>query len=62
MRNTQEKFDTIITKNTFYFYNQEFEEIYEGYVNSIKHRFSQSFNRHFGIRFCCLCHWNFNFS
>jgi len=29
MRNTQEKFDTIITKNTFYFYNQEFEEIYE---------------------------------
>jgi len=56
MRNTQEKFDTIITKNTFYFYNQEFEEIYEGYVNSIKHRFSQSFNRHFGIRFCCLCH------
>jgi hypothetical protein len=36
MRNTQEKFDTIITKNTFYFYNQEFEEVYEGYVNSIK--------------------------
>ncbi len=36
MKNIQEKFDTVITKNTFYFYNQEFEEAYEGYVNSIK--------------------------
>lgn len=36
MKNVQEKFDTVITKNTFYFYNQEFEEAYEGYVNSIK--------------------------
>jgi len=36
MRNIQEKFDTVITKNTFYFYNREFEEAYEGYVNSIK--------------------------
>ena len=36
MKNTQEKFDTVITKNTFYFYNREFEETYEGYVNSIK--------------------------
>lgn len=31
-----EKFNTVITKNTFYFYNREFEEAYEGYVNSIK--------------------------
>lgn len=31
-----EKFDTVILKNTFYFYNQKFEETYEGYVNSIK--------------------------
>ena len=30
------KFNTVITKNTFYFYNKEFEEAYEGYVNSIK--------------------------
>ena len=36
MKNIQEKFNTVITKNTFYFYNQEFEEVYEGYVNSIK--------------------------
>ena len=36
MKNIQEKFDTVITKNTFYFYNREFEEAYEGYVNSIK--------------------------
>jgi len=31
-----EKFNTVILKNTFYFYNREFEEAYEGYVNSIK--------------------------
>jgi len=36
MRNTLEKFDTVISKNTFYFYNNKFEEAYEGYVNSIK--------------------------
>lgn len=36
MKNIKEKFDTVISKNTFYFYNQEFEEAYEGYVNSIK--------------------------
>jgi len=36
MKNIQEKFDTVISKNTFYFYNREFEETYEGYVNSIK--------------------------
>jgi len=36
MKNIQEKFETVITKNTFYFYNKKFEEAYEGYVNSIK--------------------------
>lgn len=36
MKNTWGKFNTVITKNTFYFYNREFEETYEGYVNSIK--------------------------
>jgi len=30
-----EKFDTIISKNTFYFYNEEFEEYYEGHISSI---------------------------
>lgn len=33
---SDEKFNTVISKNTFYFYNKEFEETYEGYVNSIK--------------------------
>jgi len=32
----EQKYNTVITKNTFYFYNREFEEAYEGYVNSIK--------------------------
>jgi hypothetical protein len=36
MKSIKEKFNTVITKNTFYFYNKEFEELYEGYVNSIK--------------------------
>ncbi len=36
MKNNQDKFDTVIKKNTFYFYNKKFEEAYEGYVNSIK--------------------------
>ena len=36
MKSTQEKFNTVIAKNTFYFYDREFEEAYEGYVNSIK--------------------------
>ncbi len=30
-----EKFNTVISKNTFYFYNQEFEEYYEGHISSI---------------------------
>jgi len=33
---TEEKFDTVVLKNTFYFYNQKFEEAYEGYINSVK--------------------------
>ncbi len=36
MKSTQEKYNIVITKNTFYFYNRKFEETYEGYVNSIK--------------------------
>ncbi len=36
MKTTVEKYETVITKNTFYFYNREFEQTYEGYVNSIK--------------------------
>jgi len=36
MKSTEEKFNIVITKNTFYFYNRDFEEVYEGYVNSIK--------------------------
>lgn len=36
MKSTDEKFKKVIEKNTFYFYNKEFEESYEGYINSIK--------------------------
>jgi hypothetical protein len=31
----KEKFDTVISKNTFYFQNMEFEEYYEGRISSI---------------------------
>ena len=31
----EEKLDTVISKNTFYFYNEEFEEYYEGHISSI---------------------------
>ncbi|MDI6654529.1 MAG: DpnII family type II restriction endonuclease [Candidatus Hydrothermarchaeota archaeon] len=30
-----EKFNTVISKNTFYFYNEKFEEYHEGHVSSI---------------------------
>lgn len=36
MKSTDEKYKKVIDKNTFYFYNKEFEESYKGYVNSIK--------------------------
>lgn len=36
MASTQKKFKTVIEKNTFYFFNQNFEEKYEGYLLSIK--------------------------
>jgi len=36
MRSTEEKFSTIIKKNTFYFFDSEFEEKYEGHINSLK--------------------------
>ncbi len=32
---SDEKFNTVISKNTFYFYNEEFEEYYEGHISSI---------------------------
>ncbi len=35
-RTTEDKFQTVIQKNTFYFFNSKFEEYYEGYVNSLK--------------------------
>lgn len=31
----EEKFDTVISQNTFYFHNEEFEEYYEGHISSI---------------------------
>lgn len=33
---TDQKFITVIDKNTFYFFNSSFEENYEGYLNSLK--------------------------
>jgi hypothetical protein len=30
-----DKFHTVLSKNTFYFYNEEFEEYYEGHISSI---------------------------
>lgn len=36
MKTTDEKTRTVIEKNTFYFFNQNFEEKYEGYLNSLK--------------------------
>lgn len=36
MKSVNEKYQTVIEKNTFYFFNTVFEEKYEGYLNSIK--------------------------
>ena len=30
-----EKFNIVISKNTFYYYNEEFEEYQEGHISSI---------------------------
>lgn len=35
-KTTNEKFQIVIEKNTFYFFNPKFEEQYEGYINSLK--------------------------
>ncbi len=35
-KTTETKFQTLIQKNTFYFFNPKFEESYEGYINSLK--------------------------
>ena len=36
MKNVEDKFSTVIQKNTFYFFNQKFEENYEDYIISLK--------------------------
>jgi hypothetical protein len=36
MKSVEDKFLTVIQKNTFYFFNSIFEENYEGYINSLK--------------------------
>jgi hypothetical protein len=36
MKTTEDKFKTVIQKNTFYFFNKRFEEKYEGYLGTIK--------------------------
>jgi len=35
-KSVDDKFLTVIQKNTFYFFNSKFEENYEGYINSLK--------------------------
>ena len=35
-KTTEEKIMTVREKNTFWYYNQEFEETYEGHINSLK--------------------------
>lgn len=35
-KSVNDKFLTVIQKNTFYFFNSRFEESYEGYINSLK--------------------------
>lgn len=39
-KTADEKFQTVIMKNTFYFYNPEFENQYESYINSIREALS----------------------
>lgn len=34
-KSADDKFRTVIQKNTFFFFNQQFEEKYEGYINTI---------------------------
>jgi len=36
MKSTEEKFQVVIEKNTFYFFYEPFEQKYEGYLNAIK--------------------------
>jgi hypothetical protein len=35
-KSVEEKIQTVIRKNTFYFFDSKFEESYEGYINSLK--------------------------
>lgn len=35
-KSVEDKFATVIQKNTFYYFNSKFEENYEGYINSLK--------------------------
>ncbi len=36
MKLENKKYNTVIEKNTFYFFNKDFEQQYEGYINSLK--------------------------
>ncbi len=35
-KTNEEKYKTVVNKNTFYFFNAKFEETYEGYITSLK--------------------------
>ena len=36
IKTTDEKFKTIIEMNTFWYYNREYEDTYEGHINTLK--------------------------
>jgi hypothetical protein len=36
LKSVEDKFQTVVQKNTFYFFSSKFEENYEGYINSLK--------------------------
>lgn len=35
-RTTEQKYRTVIEKNTYFFFDQDYEEFYEGHINSLK--------------------------
>ena len=36
MKSVDDKYKTVLDKNTYFFFNEKFEQNYEGYINSIK--------------------------
>ena len=45
VRTTDEKFTTVIEMNTYWYYNREFENVYEGHINTLKENLLHLRNR-----------------